>query len=198
MIYTSRSIEKVVDLFTSLPSIGRKTAQRLTYHLLRQNSEFSEQFANALIELKKNVRLCSKCFNYTETDPCVFCSSEKRDQSIICVVEEPNDIMAIEKTREYSGLYHVLQGIIKPLEGVTQDDIRIKELIERLYSGVEEVILALNPSVEGELTTFYIAKLLKPLNIKVTRIASGVPMGSAIEFSDEATISRALEGRVTI
>jgi recombination protein RecR len=198
MIYTSQSIEKVVDLFTSLPSIGRKTAQRLTYHLLRQNSEFSEQFANALIELKKNVKLCSKCFNYTETDPCVFCNSEKRDRSIICVVEEPNDIMAIEKTREYSGLYHVLHGIIKPLEGVTQDDIRIKELIERLYSGVEEVILALNPSVEGELTTFYIAKLLKPLNIKVTRIASGVPMGSAIEFSDEATISRALEGRVTI
>jgi recombination protein RecR len=198
MIYTSRSIEKVVDLFTSLPSIGRKTAQRLTYHLLRQNSEFSEQFANALIELKKNVLLCSQCFNYTETDPCIFCSSEKRDRTIICVVEEPNDIMAIEKTREYSGLYHVLHGIIKPLEGVTQDDIRIKELIQRLYSGVEEVILALNPSVEGELTTFYIAKLLKPLNIKVTRIASGVPMGSAIEFSDEATISRALEGRVTI
>lgn len=197
MIYTSQTIERLVDLFTTLPTIGRKTAQRLTYHLLRQSAEFNQKFAEALMELKKNVKLCSVCFNYTETDPCVFCSSHKRNKSLICVVEEPNDILAIEKTHEYHGLYHVLHGVINPLDGITQDDVKIRELIERL-GDTDEVILALNPSVEGELTTYYIAKLLKPLGIKVTKIASGVPMGSAIEYSDEATITRALEGRIAV
>ncbi len=196
-MYSSNSIEKLVDLFASLPTIGRKTAQRLTFHLLRQSDDFNEKFSKAIIDLKKNVRLCSVCFNYTEVDPCPICSSKKRNRSIICVVEEPNDVIAIEKTNEYSGLYHVLHGVINPLEGVSQDDVKIKELIERL-NDVEEIILALNPSTEGELTTFYIAKMMKPLGIKVSKIASGVPMGSAIEYSDEATITRALEGRITL
>jgi recombination protein RecR len=194
MLYTSESIERIVDLFSTLPTIGRKTAQRLTFHLLRQSTEFVDSFAVALIELKKNVKYCSSCFNYTETDPCPICSSPKRNKTIICVVEEPNDVLAIEKTSEFHGLYHVLHGVLNPLEGITQNDIKIRELLQRLEE-VEEVILALNPSVEGEVTTQFIAKLLKPLEIKTTRIARGIPIGSDLEFADEATISRAIEGR---
>lgn len=196
-MYSSNSIERLVDLFASLPTIGRKTAQRLTFYLLRQSDDFNNNFAKAINDLKKNVKLCSVCFNYTETDPCNICSSTKRDRSLICVVEEPNDVIAIEKTNEFNGLYHVLHGVINPLDGISQDDIKIKELLSRL-NGTYEIILALNPSTEGELTTFYIAKMMKSLNIKVTKIASGVPMGSAIEYSDEATITRALEGRIAI
>lgn len=197
MIYTSRSIEKVSELFASLPSIGRKTAQRLTFHILRQPDDFVQTFATALLELKANVKFCSVCYNYTESDPCSICSSHKRDKTMLCVVEEPNDVVVIEKTHDFFGLYHVLHGVMNPLDGVTQDDIKIRELISRM-DGVEEVILALNPTVEGELTTHYIAKLLKTLDIKVTRIASGVPMGSALEFTDEATISRALVSRIAV
>ncbi|MBX3043809.1 MAG: recombination mediator RecR [Candidatus Kapabacteria bacterium] len=197
MIYTSQSIEKVTEIFASLPSIGRKTAQRLTFHLLRQPDEFVELFSNSLIDLKRNVRFCSECFNYTESDPCTICSSHKRDRSVICVVEEPNDVVVIEKTHDFFGLYHVLHGVMNPLEGITQEEIKIKELIARM-DGIEEVILALNPTVEGELTTHYIAKILKHLDKKVTRIASGVPMGSALEFTDEATISRALVSRIAV
>ncbi|MDT3740761.1 MAG: recombination mediator RecR [Candidatus Kapabacteria bacterium] len=197
MIYTSQSIEKVVELFASLPSVGRKTAQRLTFFILRQPDEFVESFSKSLLELKANVKFCSVCFNYTESDPCSICSSHKRDKSTLCVVEEPNDVVVIEKTHDFFGLYHVLHGVMNPLDGVTQDDIKIRELLGRT-DGVEEVILALNPTVEGELTTHYIAKMLKTLGIKVTRIASGVPMGSALEFSDEATISRAMAGRIAV
>lgn len=197
MIYTSQSIEKVVELFASLPSVGRKTAQRLTFFILRQPGEFVESFSKSLLELKANVKFCSVCFNYTESDPCSICSSHKRDKSTLCVVEEPNDVVVIEKTHDFFGLYHVLHGVMNPLDGVTQDDIKIRELLGRI-DGVDEVILALNPTVEGELTTHYIAKMLKTLGIKVTRIASGVPMGSALEFSDEATISRALAGRIAV
>lgn len=197
MLYTSETIERTVDHFAALPSIGRKTAMRLVFHLLRQPDNFVEGFAKSLIELKKNVKYCSKCFNYTEDDPCRICSSPKRDTTLICVVEEPNDVMAIEKTSEYIGLYHVLHGSLNPLEGVTPEQLRIKELIERLQ-GIEEVILALNPSVEGEVTTQYLAKIIQPLDIKVTRIARGIPIGSDIEFADEATISRALEGRILV
>lgn len=197
MIYTSRTIEKAAEMFASLPSIGRKTAQRLTFHLLRQPDEFIESFAKSLIDLKKNLKFCSECFNYTETDPCKICSSAKRDRTLICVVEEPNDVVVIEKTHDFTGLYHVLHGVMNPLDGVSQDDIKVRELISRM-DGVHEVILALNPTVEGELTTHYIAKLLKAIDIKVTRIASGVPMGSALEFTDEATISRALISRITL
>jgi recombination protein RecR len=197
MLYTSESIEKVVDMFSSLPTIGRKTAQRLSFFLLRQPEEFVEKFAASMIELKKNVRFCSSCFNYTEDDPCKICSSHKRNKEIICVVEEPNDVMAIEKTGEYFGQYHVLHGTLNPLEGVSANDLKIKELIERL-DGVVEIILALNPSVEGEVTTQYIAKMVKPLDIKVSRIARGIPVGTDLEFVDEATISRAIEGRILV
>lgn len=197
MLYTSDSIEKLVDVLSSLPSIGRKTAQRLTFYILRQPSEYIDKFVDSLNDLRNNVKYCSQCFNYTDVDPCPICSSKKRDDSTICVVEEPNDVFAIEKTNEYFGTYHVLHGIINPLEGVTQNDIKIKELVERM-DGVSEVILALNPTVEGEVTTQYIAKLLKPLNIKITRIARGVPVGSELEFTDEATLSRAILGRIDV
>ena len=197
MLYTSESIEKLVEVLSSLPSVGRKTAQRLTFFILRQPSEYIDKFVNSLNDLRNNVKYCSQCFNYTEVDPCPICSSKKRDTSLICVVEEPNDVFAIEKTNEFFGLYHVLHGIINPLEGVTQNDIKIKELVERI-NGVNEIILALNPTVEGEVTTQYIAKILKPLNIKITRIARGVPVGSELEFTDEATLSRALLGRIDV
>ena len=195
MIYTSETIEKIVGLFSSLPTIGRKTAQRLTYYLLRQPEEFVNEFSEALLLLKKNIKYCSICLNYTEVDPCPICSSSKRNSALLCVVEEPNDVVAIEKTGEFTGLYHVLHGVLNPLEGITQNHIKIKELLERLEN-VTEVILALNPSVEGEVTTQYIAKLIKPLAIKTTRIARGLPIGSDLEYADEATISRALEGRI--
>lgn len=194
MIYTSDSIERVVELFSSLPTIGKKTAQRLTYHILKQPEEFKEKFSEAIIGLK-NVTFCSQCYNYTESDPCSICSSQKRHRNTICVVEDPNDVLAIEKTSEYFGLYHVLHGTLNPLDGVTADDLKIKELLSRLVE-VDEVILALNPSVEGEVTIQYLTKLIRPLDIKISRIASGIPMGSDIEFADEATLSRALEGRV--
>jgi len=196
MIYTSDSIEKVVEVLSSLPTIGKKTAQRLTYYLLKQPDEFKERFSEALLGLK-NVTYCSKCFNYTESDPCSICSSLKRHSSVICVVEEPNDVLAIEKTGEFFGLYHVLHGTLNPLDGISASDLKIKELISRLHE-IDEVILALNPSVEGEVTIQYLTKLVKPLDIKITRIASGLPMGSDIEFADEATLSRALEGRVLL
>ncbi|MCO5251473.1 MAG: recombination mediator RecR [Candidatus Kapabacteria bacterium] len=197
MNYTSESIEKAIEIFSSFPSIGKKTAQRLTYYLLRQDDSFAEKMSKVIIDLKHNVRFCSICFNYTERDPCPICSSTKRDRSILCVVEEPNDVVSIEKTNDFYGLYHVLHGVMNPLEGISQDDIKVVELISRLHD-VEEVIFALNPSVEGELTTHYIAKLIKPFDVKISRIASGVPMGSSLEFSDDATIARALEGRIAI
>ncbi len=197
MQYTSESIEKLVELFSSLPTIGRKTAQRLTFHLLRQSNGFVEQFANAMLELKKNVKYCSICHNFTDTDPCPICSSHKRDKSIICVVEQPSDVMAIEKTNEFFGLYHVLHGVLNPLENIGPTDIKIKELIERLQE-VNEVILAINPSIEGEATIQYIARIIKPIGIKITRIARGIPMGAELEFTDEATITRAIEGRCEI
>lgn len=198
MQYTSESIEKVVESFASLPTIGRKTAQRLAYFLLRQPDEYIENFAESMRELKKNVHFCSVCFNYTETDPCAICSSPKRDNSTICVVEEPNEVLAIEKTNEYFGLYHVLHGVLNPLEGVTAERLKIKELVERVGNGINEVVLALNPSVEGEVTIQYLSKMLRPLDVKVTRIARGVPVGTSLEFTDEATLSRALLGRIDV
>ncbi|HRE56352.1 MAG TPA: recombination mediator RecR [Candidatus Kapabacteria bacterium] len=198
MHYTSESIETVVELFTSLPSIGRKTAQRLTFYLLRQPRETVDKFSSALQDLKNNVRFCSHCFNFTEQDPCVICTSQKRDKSTICVVEDPNDVLAIEKTGEYKGLYHVLHGALNPLDGIGPNDLKIKELIARLNTDVQEIILALNPNVEGEVTTQYLAKITSQLDIKTTRIARGIPIGSDLEFADEATLSRALEGRIQL
>jgi recombination protein RecR len=197
MIYTSESIEKMVTILSSLPTIGKKTAQRLTFHLLKTDDSFVESFANCLLDIKKNVRFCSVCYNYTEQDPCPICSSQKRKRNVICVVEDPTDVIAIEKTNEYFGLYHVLHGVISPLDGVSPNDIKIKELLSRL-DGLDEIILALNPSIEGEATSQYIAKLLKPFEIKVTRIASGMPIGSSLEFTDELTISKALSSRFSI
>lgn len=197
MHYTSEAIEKLIAHFSALPSIGKKTAQRLTYHLLRQPDEFLHSFSESLAELKTKVTLCSKCYNYTDSDPCSICSSTKRDNTIICVVEEPNDLLAIEKTNEYKGLYHVLHGVLNPIDGIGPGDIKIKELLERLLD-VDEVILALNPSVESEVTTQYLVKLLKQLDIKITRIARGVPIGTSLEFTDEATLSRAISGRTSL
>ncbi len=198
MHYTSESIEAVVELFAGLPSIGRKTAQRLTFFLLRQPDDVVKHFGESLTQLKKNVRFCSVCFNFTEKDPCPICSSAKRNRSILCVVEEPNDVLAVEKTGEYRGLYHVLHGAINPLDGIGPNEIKIAELAARISDEIEEVILALDPNVEGEVTTHYIARILKPFNVKVTRIARGVPIGSDLEFADEATLSRAIESRVAV
>ncbi len=197
MMYTSDSIEKMVTILSSLPTIGKKTAQRLTYHLIKTDDNYIEAFSQALLDIKKKVKLCSQCFNYTEIDPCPICSSEKRKKGIVCVVEDPTDVIAIEKTNEFFGTYHVLHGVISPLDGVSPEDLKIKELVARV-NNLEEVILALNPSIEGEATSQYIAKLLHPFGIKVTRIATGVPIGSSLEFTDELTISKALNSRIEI
>lgn len=198
MHYSSESIETVVEMFTSLPSIGRKTAQRLTFYLLRQPRETVDKFSVALQDLRNKVRFCSVCYNFTEQNPCGVCTSTKRDRTVICVVEDPNDVLAIEKTSEYKGLYHVLHGALNPLEGIGPNELKIKELVARMNDEVKEVILALNPNVEGEVTTQYLAKMLGQLGVKTTRIARGVPIGSDLEFADEATLSRALEGRIPV
>ena len=199
MFYTAESIEQLAEQFSRLPGIGRKTAHRLALYILKMNREEVLTLAKALVNVKDKVRYCSVCSNITESDPCAICSSPKRERSFICVVEEPNDVLAIEKTNEFKGLYHVLGGALSPLDGVGPDDLRIKELLHRVSSAAtEEVILALNPNVEGEATTLYLSKLLKPLEVKVTRIARGLPVGSDLEFADEATLSRAIEGRIAV
>lgn len=198
MQFTSNAIETVIESFSSLPTIGRKTAQRLALYLLRQPEEEVAKLAHALLDMKQKVRYCSVCFNLTESDPCAICSSSRRNRSIICVVEEPNDLLAIERTNDYFGLYHVLHGALNPLEGIGPNELKIKELLERLGSEVAELILATNPNVEGEVTTQYITKLVKPLGVRVSRIARGIPMGSDLEFADDATIARALQGRVEL
>jgi recombination protein RecR len=198
MIFTSETIEQLIEEFASLPSIGRKTAQRLAMHVLKMPREEVVNFAKVLVDVKDKVRYCSTCFNITESDPCSICSGQKRNRKVICVVEEPNDVIAVEKTHEFNGLYHVLGGALSPLDGVGPEDLKVKELLSRLNDDVQEIILALNPNVEGETTTLYLAKLLKPLSINVTRIARGLPIGSDLEFADEATLTRALEGRVAL
>jgi len=198
MIYTSETIEQLTEEFAQLPGIGRKTAQRLAMYVLKMPREEVAAFAKALIDVKDKVRYCSICFNITESDPCAICASQKRNRKMICVVEEPNDVMAVEKTHEFNGLYHVLGGALSPLDGIGPEDLKVKELLQRLNDDVEELILALNPNVEGETTTLYLGKLLKPMNMKITRIARGLPIGSDLEFADEATLTRALEGRVAL
>ncbi len=194
----SEAIEAVVEHFASLPSIGRKTAQRLAFFLLRQSDEFIHSFATSLIRMKESVHSCSVCFTYTEHDPCPICSSERRDRTVICVVEQPTDVLIIERMSEFKGLYHVLHGNINPLEGINPDDLKIRELIARLDSNVKEIILALNPTVEGEVTMQYLARMIKPLEIIVSRPARGIPIGSELEYTDEATLSKALESRITM
>ena len=195
----SPSIEKLVESFEKLPSIGHKTAQRLAFYMLDQSKEEIKEFTDSIINAKNNLKFCSKCFNISDTDPCNICSNPKRDESIICVVEDVRDVIAMERTHEYSGLYHVLHGSISPMNGVGPDDIKIKELLARLMDGkVKEIILATNPRVEGEATSIYISKLVKPLGIKVTRIARGIPIGGDLEYTDEVTLAKALEGRSEI
>jgi len=193
--YSSESLENLISEFSKLPGIGRKSAQRLAFYLLKQSREEVEALAQALIDVKEKTRLCSVCFNVTEVDPCPICREVTRDHTTICVVEEANDILAIEKTGMYRGVYHVLGGVLSPLDGIGPENLKIKELLSRLTEEVQEVILATNPDVEGEATALYLQKLIKPLGKKVTRLARGIPAGSDLEFIDELTLSRALEGR---
>ena len=192
----SPSIEKLIESFEKLPSIGHKTAQRLAFYMLDLSLEEAEEFTNSILNAKKNLHFCSKCFNISDTDPCNICGNVKRDQSLICVVEDVRDVIAMERTHEFKGVYHVLHGSISPMNGVGPDDIKIKELLTRVMDGsVQEVILATNPRVEGEATSMYISKLLKPLGVKTTRIARGIPIGGDLEYTDEITLTKALEGR---
>jgi recombination protein RecR len=196
MSHYPESIGRLIDEFTKLPGIGEKTAQRLTFFLLKVADDEVQQLAQALLDVKANVKYCSICGNLTEEDPCPICRDEKRNHKVICVVEEPNDLLAIERTMEYNGLYHVLMGTLSPLDGIGPEDIRIQELLGRLqHTPCDEVIIATNPNVEGEATAMYLAKLLKPLGTKITRIAHGLPVGGDLEYADEITMTRALEGR---
>ena len=198
MEYT-KPLAKLIECFQKLPSIGPKTATRLALHVLKMPLSEVQKFADALIDAKTQITYCETCFNISCSSPCEICTDNSRNKSIICVVAESKDLMAIEKTNEYHGLYHVLQGLISPIDGIGVDDIRIKELLYRInQNDIKEVILALNPSVEGEATSLYLNKLLQPFNIKITRIAFGLPMGSELEYADEMTLARALEGRVQI
>ena len=196
MSYYSPSIEKLIESFEKLPSIGHKTATRLAFYMLNCNEEETNEFVSAILKAKQNLKYCSKCYNISDTDPCPICSSPKRDASSICVVEDVRDVVAMERTHEFKGVYHVLHGSISPMNGIGPDDIKIKELLSRLMDGtVKEIILATNPRVEGEATAVYISKLVKPMGIKVTRIAHGIPVGGDLEYTDEITLSKALEGR---
>ena len=196
MSYYSPSIEKLIQSFEKLPSIGNKTAARLAFYILNAPEEETKEFVDSIINAKKNLKYCSKCYNISDTDPCPICANSKRDQTIICVVEDVRDIIAMERTHEFKGVYHVLHGSISPMNGIGPDDIKIKELLSRLMDGqVKEVILATNPRVEGEATAMYLSKLIKPLGIKVTRIAHGIPVGGDLEYTDEITLTKALEGR---
>ena len=190
------AVTKLIQELNKLPGIGPKSAQRLAYHLLRAPDEQARQLADALLSVKRKIKLCSLCFNVTESDPCRICGNAQRDRTQICIVEQPQDILALEHTGVYKGLYHVLHGAISPTEGVGADDIRSKELMGRLQgSSVEEVILATNTNLEGEQTALYLHKIISPLGIKVTRLAMGLPFGTELEYADDFTLTRALEGR---
>ena len=196
MPFFPASLENLIDKFASLPGIGRKSAQRLAFHVLSLPEGEGESFAAAILEARKNVCCCKICQNLTEDEICPICASDRRDRSIICVVSEPRDVLSIERGHEYNGLYHVLHGVLSPMSHVGPDDIRIKELLVRAAEPeVEEVIMATNPDTEGEATAMYISRLLKPFDIKVTRLAYGIPVGSNLEFTDDATLNRALDGR---
>jgi len=186
---------RLIEELQRLPGIGPKGAQRLAFHVLKAPREQAERLADALRDLKTSVTYCSICNNITDADPCACCRSEDRDHHVICVVEEPQNVTAVEKTREFKGVYHVLMGALSPLHGVGPDDLKIKGLLSRIQDGVTEVILATNPNVDGEATAIYLARLLKPLGVRVTRIAMGIPVGSDIEYTDEVTMHKALEGR---
>ncbi|HYK90612.1 MAG TPA: recombination mediator RecR [Acidobacteriota bacterium] len=189
-------IERLIEEFRKLPGIGTKTAQRLAYNIIRRPREDAERLSQAILEVREKIRYCSRCNNFSDQDPCHYCTSANRSPETICVVEEPNDILSIEKTREYHGQYHVLHGVLSPINGIGPEDLKLKNLLERLREGnAREIIIATNPNVEGEATAIYLAKLLKPIGVKVSRIALGVPVGSDLEFTDEVTMSKALEHR---
>ena len=189
------SLIRLIEELQRLPGIGPKGAQRLAFHILRTPREQTDRLAEALRDVKERVTYCSVCNNITDADPCSFCSNDARNHNIICVVEEPQNVTAVERSREFRGVYHVLMGALSPLQGVGPDDLKIKGLLSRVGNGVTEIILATNPNVEGEATAIYLARLLKPLGVKVTRIAMGVPVGSDLEYADEVTMHKALEGR---
>ncbi len=196
LIPTSEAVSRLVQELNKLPGIGPKSAQRLAYYLLRAPQEQASLLAQAILSAKQETKLCSICFNVTDADPCPICRSDQRDRTKVCIVEQPQDILALEHTRIYNGLYHVLHGAISPTEGVGADNIRIKELMERLQNGsVDEVILATNPNLEGEQTAMYLNKLISPLGIRVTRLARGLPFGTELEYADDITLTRAIEGR---
>jgi recombination protein RecR len=196
MNYYVPPLARLIEEFEKLPGIGRKTAQRLAFHLLGKSEQHALDFANAIIEAKNSIRYCSECQNLTDSEICPICTSHNRDKSTICVVEDPHDVVAFERTHEYKGIYHVLHGVISPMDGIGSDDIKIKELLTRINAGsITEVIMATNPDVEGEATSMYISRLLKPFGVKVTRLAYGIPVGGDLEYADEVTLSRALEGR---
>ena len=196
MQFFPAALQNLADQFARLPGIGGKTAQRLAFHVLSLPLEDAEEFAAAIVDAKKTVRHCPVCQNLTDRELCPICDDDMRDESIICVVAEPKDVIAMERSREFRGRYHVLHGVISPLNHVTQEDIKIKELLHRVGTGnVREVIMATNPDTEGEATAMYISRLLRPMEVKVTRLAYGVPVGSQLEYADEVTLSRALEGR---
>ena len=195
MEYT-KPLAQLIEFFQKFPGIGPKSAQRMAFHLLKMPLSEVQRFSQVLVDAKENIHYCNVCFNMSASNPCEICTDTRRDNSVICVVAETKDLIAIEKTREYKGLYHVLQGTLSPLDGIGVEDIRIKELLTRVTdANVNEVILALSPSVEGEATSMYITKLLKPFNIKISRIAFGLPVGSDLEYADEITLAKAIEGR---
>jgi len=193
---TTEAVNNLIQELNKLPGIGPKSAQRLAYHLLRASDEQARLLADAIISVKQKIRLCSVCFNVTESDPCLICRSDQRNRSQLCIVEQPQDILAMEHTGVYRGLYHVLHGAISPTEGVGANDIRIKELLERLRnSAIEEVILGTNPTLEGEQTAMYLSQLISSLGVRVTRLARGLPFGTELEYADDVTLTRAIEGR---
>lgn len=196
MLYYAEPVARLIGELSKLPGIGPKTAQRLAFHILNKDSGEALELARSIVDAKEKIKYCSVCSNLTDVDPCHTCRDETRNKTVICVVEEPRDIVAIERTRDYKGLYHVLQGAISPMEGIGPEQIRIKELLSRLQdNSVEEIIAATNPNIEGEATAMYLARLIKPLGIKVTRIAHGLPVGGDLEYADEVTLSKAFEGR---
>ena len=193
------SISRLIHEFSKLPGIGRKTAERLVFFILKEDAPVAKNLAEALFEAKKNIKFCRICFNFTENDLCEICANPRRNSKVICIVEEPKDIWAVEKSGTYNGVYHVLMGVISPLDGVGPDDLRIKELIKRIEDNeVEEIILATDPNTEGEVTAIYISRLIKPLGVSVTKIASGLPVGGDLEYADAVTLSKALKGRTPI
>lgn len=199
MGYSIAPLERLIEQFENIPTIGHKSAQRIAYHILDMEVDKADLLCEAIKDAKNNIKLCECCQNLTDLAVCPICQSEARDKSVICVVEDPRDVIAFERTREFDGQYHVLHGVISPLDGKTPDQLKIKELLKRLQDDtVKEIIIATNPTVDGEATASYLSRLLKPLGVKVSRLAYGIPVGGSLEFADEITISRALEGRTTL